>query len=381
MYLAYNGPPGFSFGCFCNTGQPINVNLVEQNASSCAIVGATRVGKTNLQQCIANEFARHGVNYLFIDPGGGVRGEGVKEVTLSDGPEGDISIPILSPSKPMFDKYGQEGVIDLSVATIESMGRKLGGAQEDILRRAIRIVWDREDAEEPYSDSDSKNATMRHLMNVLEEMYADCQTARQREVVDNVIGKIARLEGRNVFSHENQLRVSDLLNESVKIDASGLTDLTCGPVISILLSMLFHELMARGEVEENGSAWMPPNRLAIIVDEASTVTEVSEEGGGGRRILEEIATKGRKYGISLVVSSQMVGDLPDKVINNAGILIAMSGNDAKERKKVMDKFGLPGDLAKTSLPKGVGAVRLSTGEYFLVSPPYTPKLGSYDRGL
>ncbi|HEY6663366.1 MAG TPA: helicase HerA-like domain-containing protein [Sphingomicrobium sp.] len=109
------------------------------------------------------------------------------------------------------------------------------------------------------------------------------------------------------------------------VDVSGVPSEITSVVVSVLARMVFdYAIWSRTEA---------PKPLLLVCEEAHRYVPKDEHSSGQavRRILEQIAKEGRKYGVSLGLITQRPSDLAEGVLSQCGTIIAMRLNNDRDQ--------------------------------------------------
>ena len=109
------------------------------------------------------------------------------------------------------------------------------------------------------------------------------------------------------------------------VDVSGVPSEITSVVVSVLARMVFdYAIWSRTEAQKP---------LLLVCEEAHRYVPKDEHSSGQavRRILEQIAKEGRKYGVSLGLITQRPSDLAEGVLSQCGTIIAMRLNNDRDQ--------------------------------------------------
>jgi Predicted ATPase len=99
----------------------------------------------------------------------------------------------------------------------------------------------------------------------------------------------------------------------------------------------------------------------IVYDEAHRLLEKFGGSGTGVNQLERGAREFRKYGVGMILLSQVVSDFPEEVRANVGTTIQMRTQDEGDLERVRNKFGK--DTVKSIAKAEIGSGMLQNSEY------------------
>ena len=97
--------------------------------------------------------------------------------------------------------------------------------------------------------------------------------------------------------------------------------------------MIFDTLRQRGPIPVNPADDSERFRLFIVIDEAKILSMGKGDPNGKDRILNVLATEGRKFGIGLILASQMSEHFSNEVKANISAKLVLKPMDSKEAKK------------------------------------------------
>ena len=97
---------------------------------------------------------------------------------------------------------------------------------------------------------------------------------------------------------------------------------------------LYYSLQSLGEILRGDITDKERFRLFVIVDEAKML--VSEKQGI-KAVLNKYATELRKFGVGLILASQLITHFTDEILSNISVKLCMKAEN-KEQARKNDKF-------------------------------------------
>lgn len=146
--------------------------------------------------------------------------------------------------------------------------------------------------------------------------------------------RLRQLDGNPIFKDTTDFDKKTLLNSNMSIDLSAIkNDRQRTAVSRAILSIAIDTMHEKG-VHGNG-------KVIIVIDEAWHMLSGSNE-------LFTLLREGRKYGVSIVVATQMAADINNAVIANAGCIIAFRLQGSNDYS-ILETAGALGDISAEDL--------------------------------
>ncbi len=345
--------------------QPTNVEVVlgvEQGASLAAtwqpgrqsngfflILGVSGSGKTETLKVLGSSIAEAGIPVLVFDFHGDVVLPGVRSVLLSSGSASTLG---LNPMELDVHSAEESGLYDQR-ASLRGMIQRavpaLGHRQASILRDAFDEAYRRAgilDADP--STWDTKAPTFGTIQEILEEWSDADERKAQRTAIEGCLAAVQELFGHPIFARNEHVSIERMLSEPVRLDLSKLPDHIRFVATETLLKKLFRTLRLRGPIPVQTVDDRQRFRLFVVIDEA----KILSLGGGGDRdradnILNELITEARKFGLGMIIASQMSEHFSEEVRANAATWLVLKPMDIREAKKNAPNVGVdPEDLTR-----------------------------------
>lgn len=298
------------------------------------ILGASGSGKTETLKVLGTSIATAGVPVLVFDFHGDVVLPGVRSVLLSSGSASTLGL------NPMeLDIHGAEesGLYDQRAALRGMVQRAvpaLGHRQSNLLREAFDEAYRRAGIvdHDPTTWS-SDPPTFRVVQDILGEWAEDDERKSQRAGIEGCLAAVQELFDHPIFQRDRHITVEEMLSSSLRLDLSKLPDQVRFIATETLLKKLFRILRLRGPIPVHPADDRQRFRLFVVIDEA----KILSLGGGDRdradNILNELITEARKFGLGMVLASQMSDHFSEEVRANAATWLVLKPMDVREAKK------------------------------------------------
>jgi len=305
------------------------------------VLGASGSGKTESLKTIGTGIHKYGVPVLILDFHGDVVLTGVPSTLLSAGPASTLGLNPLE-----LDLHGaqESGLYDQRVALREMIRRAvpaLGHRQADALGLALDETYSRAGIVDVDPDTWTRPApTFTDLLAVLGEMSDDGTQA-----AGGVMAAVRDLFGHPIFQRAQHLSVEEMLAKSARLDLSKLPDGVRFVAAESLLRRIFRMLRMRGPIPVKPVDDSERFRLFVIVDEAKILS--LGNGERERSILSDLFTEARKFGLGMVLASQMAEHFCDEVRSNSSSWLVLKPQAMSEAKRNAPNIGVePDDLMK-----------------------------------
>lgn len=316
----------------------------QQSNGFMLILGASGSGKTETLKVVGQGIHKYGVPLLIFDFHGDVRLPGVQDVLLSSGTD---STRGLNPMELDGACARESGLYDQRGSLREMIMRAcpmLGHRQANALREAIERVY----VNAGILDSDP--ATWGRTPPT----FADLM----REIEDEGLkAGVGELFGHPVFQRAEHLRIDTLLGRSTRLDLSKLSDGVRFIATETLLQRIFRALRLQGPISVHPNSDRDRFRLFVMIDEAKILSM-----GGGANILDVLLTEARKFGLGIVLASQMADHFSGQVRANAATWLVLKPQEIGEAKRNAANVGVEPEALLKLKGRGDGYYRDRSSE-------------------
>ncbi len=298
------------------------------------ILGASGSGKTETLKVLGSSIASSGIPLLVFDFHGDVLFAGLRSILLSSGSSSTIG---LNPMELDIHSAEESGLYDQR-ATLRGMISRavpaLGHRQSAILREAF---------DRAYSDAgivDSEPTTWTRTpptFDTVQQILLDWTEAderrAQRAAIEGCLAAVQELFDHPIFSRSSQVSIDEILSSAMRLDLSKLPDHARFVATETLLRRLFRVLKLRGPISVQPANDFARFRLFILIDEAKILSLGTGDRDRSDRILNELITEARKFGIGMILASQMSDHFSEEVRANAATWLVLKPMDIREAKR------------------------------------------------
>lgn len=329
-------PLEMELGVEVETGRKVIWNPADQLNQHVEVVGATGSGKTNFLRLIASEATHSAIPVLVIDVHGDLDVKHIRTAEISSGLRSTIGINPLSMEGLDPNTHTPRNLrIELTSALRQAVP-SLRQKQMYILTEAIRTAC----VEVGIEDRDPQTwhrppPTFANVKRILDHWVYDPEMRGQRESILGCADALGLIFGDEVFQRQNVLTAAQLSTESWRLALNHLPEYTKVIVVDTVLRAVLRRLRAMGPMP-TGRTGQP--RMFVVIDEAKVIANGHGDPHKGSRILNVIATEGRKFGLGLIVASQSREHFGNDVLRSSGTrlaLRALDSRDAQENAKGM----------------------------------------------
>jgi DNA helicase HerA-like ATPase len=233
----------------------------------------------------------------------------------------------------------------LAVAEIFAYVAGLGDMQQDIVYTSVRDAYKARGFDDESEDAAAQKLEYPTLKDVLKRIEQNEQTRH----VANVAARCRPLLEMDLFHPtEQSADLLSLVRRGLVIDLHNLFAETLQMAAgAFVLRKLYKDMFRWGYAKEL--------RLAIVLDEAHRLAKDIT--------LPKLMKEGRKFGISIIVASQGMGDFHSDVLSNAGTKVIFRMNYPESRKVSGFIRGRQGqDLAERIEQLSIGSAFVQTPE-------------------
>jgi Bacterial protein of unknown function (DUF853) len=308
------------------------------------VLGASGSGKTESLKTIGAGIHRYGVPVLVLDFHGDVILPGVPTTALSSAPGSTIG---LNPLEVDVASARENGLYDQRTAVLEMVRRavpQLGHKQANALHTAL------EDAYAAAGIRDDDPASWTRPAPTFAQLMVDIED-------EGLLAGVRGLFGHPIFDRKQHLGIEDMLKSSMRLDLSKLPEGVRYVTAETLLRRLFTALRMRGPIPvkpvDDGERF----RLFIVIDEARLITM-----GGNSDIVTALVNEARKFGLGLVLASQMADHFPSDIRSNAASWIVLKPQTMSEAGKNAPNIGVDAAALMALKGRGDGFYRVGNAE-------------------
>lgn len=311
-----------------------------------SVFGASGSGKTELLKRLSFELALHGIPLLVFDLHGDVEVPYLHEVTMSSGFGSNVGINPLSVEwlDPVTHALSDHWVE--IVAMLRRAAPSLSQKQGQVIQEAMRIAYSMVgiEARDPRSWQ-LPPPTFGHVQQILASWSSDPDFRGMRDSINGCIAVMSAIFGNPLFQRGRVISVSEILAGSWRLNLHHLPEPIQVIVVDTVLRMVFRRLRAMGSIKPTFMRMPEPCRLFVVIDEAKVIAGGQGDPNKSSRILNVIATEGRKFGLGMVLASQSCEHFGADVLRNFATRVVLQTLDEREaRANAKDMRLTPGQI-------------------------------------
>ncbi len=347
-----------SLGVEVNTNQAVNWLPGRQSNGFFLVLGASGSGKTETLKVLGKGVADFGIPVLILDFHGDVAFPGLRSVLMSSGTSSVIGInPMELDSKSAEETglYDQRKVLrDMIRNAVPSLGHR----QNAILRDAIEEAYTNAGFDDANSSTwDNPPPTFADVESILSTWVEDDSKKTQRSAIEGCLAAIQEIFEHPVFHRREHVSVDEILSSNVRLDLSKLTDEVRYIAAETLLRKLFRVLRLKGPIPVQPSDDRQRFRLFVIIDEAKILSTGGGDPDAPDRILNLLFTEARKFGLGMILASQMSDHFGSEVKANAASWLVLKPMDIREAKKNAPNVQMDPEALTSLKGRGDGYLR------------------------
>lgn len=357
-------PLEVELGCEVMHGQPAVWFPAFMLNSFLSVFGASGSGKTELLKRLALEFTQHAIPVLIFDLHGDVEAPYVQEVVMSGGfgsavGINPLSIEGLNPETHGLSDHWVEIVAMLRRAA-PSLSQKQGHLIHEAMHTAYAMVGI--EARDPRTWS-LPPPTFGHVQHVLASWASDPDMKGMRDSINGCIAVLSAIFGHPLFQRGRVISVSEMLSGNWRLNLQHLPEPIQVIVVDTVLRLVFRRLRAMGSVKPGIGRMADPCRLFVVIDEAKVIAGGQGDPNKSTRILNVIATEGRKFGLGMVLASQSCEHFGADVLRNFATRVVLQTLDEREARANAKDMRLTSDQIMRLAGRGDAYFKTSGSEH------------------
>ncbi|MGE2214222.1 ATP-binding protein [Pseudomonas aeruginosa] len=341
-----------------NTKLPVTWMPGRQSNGFLLVLGASGSGKTETLKVLGTGVSNYGVPVLVLDFHGDVIFPGLKSILMSSGTSSLVGInPMELDSKSAEETglYDQRKVLrDMIRNAVPALGHR----QNAILRDAIEEAYTHAGFDDADSSTwDNSPPTFGDVESILSSWADDDSRKTQRSAIEGCIAAIQEIFEHPVFHRKAHVSVDEILSSSIRLDLSKLTDEVRYIVAETLLRKIFRILRLKGPIPVQPTDDHQRFRLFVVIDEAKILSTGAGDPDAPDRILNLLFTEARKFGLGMILASQMSDHFGSEVKANAATWLILKPMDIREAKKNAPNVQMDPEALTSLKGRGDGYLR------------------------
>ncbi len=300
------------------------------------ILGASGSGKTETLKSVSQQIYDQGIPIVVLDFHGDIVLDNIESTIISDGINSFCGINPLQIISSDAENFGlteqRRHLLSMFMRAIDTLSPK----QSVFLEDAIAEAYKRQNIlDNDYRTWSNTPPTMKSVLSILNE-WLDLDTmSKHKSTISSCIFSIRALFGHPIFSREEYLDVHKVVKFGHRLDLSKINPSYQFIVAETLLTAIFKILRCQGVIPVTTSNDNERYRLFIVIDEVKILTTGRGNPNNHHDILNVLVTEARKYGIGIILASQIASHLSHEVHANIAtklVLKPMSDEEAKKNK-------------------------------------------------
>lgn len=298
------------------------------------ILGASGSGKTETLKVLGTSVAGAGIPVLVFDFHGDVALPGVRSALLSSGSASTLG---LNPMELDVQSAEESGLYDQRAALrgmIQRAVPALGHRQASILREVFDEAYRQAGIVDQDPGTWNRDApTFGTIQEILGDWADDPERKTQRAAIEGCLAAVQELFDHPIFQREQHISVDEIFSSSLRLDLSKLPDQVRFIATETLLRKIFRMLRLRGPIPVQPADDRERFRLFVVIDEAKILSLGGAERDRADNILNQLITEARKFGLGMILASQMSEHFSEEVRGNAATWLVLKPMDMREAKK------------------------------------------------
>jgi hypothetical protein len=150
--------------------------------------------------------------------------------------------------------------------------------------------------------------TFAHVQMVLASWSSDPDMKGRRDSINGCAAVLGAIFGHSLFHCPRNLSVSEILGGNWRLNLEHLPESIQVIVVDTVLRLVFRRLRAMGSLPVKFGCDADMYRIFVVIDEAKVIAGGQGDPNKSTRILNVIASEGRKFGMGMLLASQGRGD-------------------------------------------------------------------------
>lgn len=324
------------------------------------VLGASGSGKTETLKAMGRQILEHGIPVLVLDFHGDVQVPGLASVLMSSG---TASWAGVNPMEIDCRRAEVVGLYDQRMALLDLLARaipQLGHQQRQVLSEALQETYLRAGIRDDEPSTWSlPPPTFSWVLDILREWAA--LKGPRRAMVQGCIAVVESVFGHPLFSRGHHVPLQDVLEAGLRLDLSKVPPSVRFLVADTVLRKLFRMLSLQGHIPIAPQSDAERFRLFVIIDEAKLMAGSRGNPDDSRLVLNLLITEARKFGIGLILASQMREHFGTEVRGNAATWLVLKPMDRAQAKRNGADVGITPESLLQLRGRGEGFLRLQGG--------------------
>jgi len=303
-------------------GPRVNWSPGQLNNGHMIILGGSGAGKTETIRCIASELAAQAMPVVLIDFHGDMAASNgdIRSYKIREGGEYyfnplelDPDIDEITPLRATSD------FVDAISINFPTLGIQQRRKIKNIIKDCYRM-----------SGITGKTETWTRVLDFddIEGEIMNCEDEAIPAYLEDIFDY-------KLFSGEEKISIPTILSGGIThINLNALPENLRYLFADLFLRRIYYTLQATGEIPRGTEDERAKFRLFVIVDEAKLL--VSQKSGSKssiKAVLNKYATEMRKFGVSLILASQLIAHFNEEILANIAVKFCMRSENKKQAQE------------------------------------------------
>jgi len=303
-------------------GRRVNWSPGRLNNGHMIILGGSGAGKTETIRCIALELAAQALPVIMIDFHGDMAPSigDIRTYKIREGGEYyfnplelDPAIDEITPLRATSD------FVDAISINFPTLGIQQRRKIKNIIKDCYRV-----------SGITGKTATWTRVLD-FDDIEGEIITCED----ETIPAYLEDIFDYKLFSGEEKISLPTILSGGIThINLNALPENLRYLFADLFLRRIYYTLQATGEIPRGTDNDREKFRLFVIVDEAKLL--VSQKSGSKtaiKAVLNKYATEMRKFGVSLILASQLIAHFNEEILANIAVKFCMRAENKKQAQE------------------------------------------------
>ena len=303
-------------------GRRVDWSPGQLNNGHMIILGGSGAGKTETIRCIASELAAQAMPVILIDFHGDMAANtgDIRSYKIREGGEYyfnplelDPTIDEITPLRATSD------FVDAISINFPTLGIQQRRKIKNIIRDCYRM-----------SGITGNTGTWTRVLDFddIEGEIMSCEDEAIPAYLEDIFDY-------KLFSGEEKISIPTILSGGIThINLNALPENLRYLFADLFLRRIYYTLQATGEIPRGTDNEREKFRLFVIVDEAKLlVSQKSSSKSAVKAVLNKYATEMRKFGVSLILASQLIAHFNEEILANIAVKFCMRSENKKQAQE------------------------------------------------
>ncbi|MCH8907851.1 MAG: ATP-binding protein [Candidatus Heimdallarchaeota archaeon] len=306
------------------------------------ITGGSGSGKTECLKMIATELTKRKIPVLLFDLHGNIE---IDIPTISLDYTAQFSInPMELTSKSVIDGGPIPHINKLMTQFTYAISDRFSATQKNWLRNLIKFSYYKHGIlQDDPSSWENPAPNFEYLLNLVKnpesvfELEENNEYKRYYELINTstrlaIENRLAHILEHPAFSGKTNIELDSLIEQPHRILLKPLNTIDMQFLAAdTIMRQIFSTLVSKGHIDPD--AKHGKFRMFIIIDEVKILTGYRGTLNDPYHILNRFATEARKFGLGLILASQVLGHFGRDIRSNAATKLILKTMDQDEAKK------------------------------------------------